>query len=83
MNVSLFIPEVCLIHPHPTTSSISYHVMSERRLRYETADIRTTLGLAERDNIYYYKIPTTLGDKPQFRFYTACFQTVLEKFKYK
>ena len=81
MNVSLSIPQVCVIHPHPTTGSISYHVISVDRLRYETADVRTTLGLAERDNIYYYKIPTTLGDKPQFRFYTACVQIVLEKFK--
>ena len=70
-----------MIHPHPTTGSISYQVLSEDRLRYETADVRTTLGLAERDNIYYYKIPTTLGDKPHLRFYTACVQTVLDKFK--
>ena len=72
-----------MIHTHPTTGTISYHVISEDRLRYETADIRTALGLAERDNIYYYKIPTTLGDKPQFRFYTACVQIVLEMFHCK
>ena len=72
---------MCIIRLKPSDSSHSYHVLIENDLRNNTAAIRDELGLGQRDDIYYYKIPRMLGDDQRFRFHARCVDLVLEKFQ--